>query len=101
MLARVATLAVALALAGCGATSQMSVSEPQWRFAQSMSQRRSYSATAEVDGHIYVAGGMVGNAGRFLALFQRYDPVTDSWTTLAPLPEPARAASAAVLGGRL
>jgi hypothetical protein len=94
-----ALAAAALLLAGCGAAARSSA-EPGWSFAQSMPQRRSYSAAAELGGRIYVAGGMVGNTGRRLALVQRFDP-RRGWQTLQPLPHPLRAASAAVLGGRL
>jgi len=70
-----------------------------WAFAQSMSQRRSYVAAALMDGRIYAAGGMVGEAGRPLATLQRFDPGANAWTTLAPLPEPVRAAAGAALDG--
>ena len=46
----------------------------------SMSQRRSYIAAAELGGNIYAVGGMVGETGRFLAVAQRFDPRTNSWT---------------------
>ena len=38
-----------------------------------MSQRRSYFASAGLGGSVYVAGGMVGNSGRHLDAFARYD----------------------------
>ena len=66
-----------------------------------MSQRRSYVAGAELGGRIYVAGGMVGETGRPLATFARYEPGSDSWTVLERLPEPTRAAAAATLGGTI
>ena len=66
-----------------------------------MSQRRSYVAAAELGGRIYVAGGMVGETGRPLATFSRYDPRSDSWATLERLPEPTRAAAAATLDGTI
>jgi hypothetical protein len=72
-----------------------------WTFAQAMSQRRSYVAAALVNGQIYAAGGMVGETGRFLAVFQRYDPRADTWTTLRRLPEPVRAGAGAALGGKV
>ncbi len=62
-----------------------------------MSLRRRYIAAAEVDGSVYAAGGMVGETGRPLAVFQRYDPRKDEWTTLEPLPRPVRAAAAAAV----
>jgi hypothetical protein len=70
-----------------------------WSFAEPMSQRRSYVAAAELGGRIYVAGGMVGETGRRLALFERFDPAKNAWTTLAPVPAPVRAGAGAALGG--
>jgi N-acetylneuraminic acid mutarotase len=67
----------------------------------SMSQRRSYIAAAQVDRYIYAAGGMVGETGRPLATFARYDTSRDLWQTLRPLPVPTRAAAAAAVGGRV
>jgi N-acetylneuraminic acid mutarotase len=66
-----------------------------------MSQRRSYIAAAELDGHIYAAGGMVGETGRFLSVFQRFDPAQNQWTPLQPLPDPTRAAAGAALDGKV
>ena len=92
-----ALVAVSVFLGGCGGVKQPP-SEAPWTFAQAMSQRRSYVAAAELGGRIYVAGGMVGETGRPLATFSRYDPASDSWETLGRLPEPTRAAAAATLG---
>jgi Kelch motif len=64
-----------------------------------MSQRRSYIAAAQVGPFIYTAGGMVGENGRPLHTFTRYDARSDEWTTLEPLPEPTRAAAAGVVDG--
>jgi hypothetical protein len=64
-----------------------------------MSSRRSYIAAAQVGSSIYVAGGMVGETGRPLATFQRYDTRGDTWETLSPLPVPTRAAAAAAVDG--
>jgi N-acetylneuraminic acid mutarotase len=66
-----------------------------------MSQRRSYIAATELAHKIYAAGGMVGETGRFLRTFARFDPRTDEWTTLPPLPEAIRAGAAAALDGRV
>ena len=73
----------------------------QWAFAESMSQRRSYVAAATIGGQIYAAGGMVGETGRPLDLLARYDPETDSWTTLTRMPEAVRAGAAASVDGVL
>jgi hypothetical protein len=88
-----ATLAVVLARGGEAATG--------WERMASMSQRRSYIAAAEVAGNIYAAGGMVGETGRPLSTFARYDPTSDRWAVLRPLPVPTRAAAGAALGGRV
>ena len=65
-----------------------------------MSQRRSYVAAGELDGRVYVAGGMVGNTGRRLDTFEAFDPSADSWSRLPRLPEAVRAAAGVVLGDR-
>ena len=72
-----------------------------WTFGESMSQRRSYVAAAEIGGQVYAAGGMVGETGRPLDLLARYDPVADSWETLQRMPEAVRAGAAAALDGVL
>jgi hypothetical protein len=64
-----------------------------------MSSRRSYISAAQVGPHVYVAGGMVGETGRPLATFQRYDTRADGWETLSPLPVPTRAGAAAAVDG--
>ena len=63
-----------------------------------MSSRRSYVAAAQVGDAVYVAGGMVGETGRPLATFQRFDAPANRWTTLEQLPVAVRAAAAAAVG---
>jgi len=46
-------------------------------------------------GFVYVIGG--GNSGTALSDVERYDPVLDSWTTLAPMPTARAGAVAAVI----
>jgi hypothetical protein len=71
----------------------------EWEQVASMPQRRSYIAAAEVGGSIYTAGGMVGETGRPLATFTRYDPGQDTWEALPQLPVPTRAATGVGLDG--
>src|ERR671925_502269 len=98
----VVALAVALAgVLGARGTEQARAESAPWTFAQSMSQRRSYVAAAELGGRIYAAGGAVGETGRFLGIFQRFDPATNSWTTLERLPHPIRAGAGAALDGKI
>ena len=70
-----------------------------WELAASMSQRRSYIAAAEVGGLLYAAGGMVGETGRPLHTFARYEPRADRWLVLPRLPVPTRAAAGAAVSG--
>src|SRR5215210_3002885 len=75
--------------------------EAGWEQVASLSQRRSYIASAQLGDRIFAAGGMVGETGRPLAGFTRYDPKRDEWTVLAQLPVPTRAAAAAGVGDSL
>jgi hypothetical protein len=93
-----ALLAGVAILAGCGGGKEASSEEDGWELARSMSQRRSYIAGAQVGELVYAAGGMVGESGRPLATFQRFDPAANSWTGLERLPEPVSAAAAAAVG---
>jgi len=96
----IAALAVAIAAAlGAFAGGEEDAEAAPWEYAEPMSQRRSYIAAAELGGHIYAAGGMVGQTGRRLATFQRYDPDTNAWETLSRMPEAIRAATAAAVAG--
>jgi N-acetylneuraminic acid mutarotase len=54
-----------------------------------------------LDGRLYVAGGFGNPRGTILDEFVAYDPASDSWTQLAPLPEPRHHAGLAALDGRL
>jgi N-acetylneuraminic acid mutarotase len=81
-----------------GKSSEPSLREaPEWRFAPPMPHRRSYTASANIGGKIYVAAGMVGNTGRPLNLFERFDPAKGEWDTNLPL-VPERFSAAAGVG---
>jgi N-acetylneuraminic acid mutarotase len=98
----VIVLVVLAAVVGSRGTEVADEAEASsWTFGESMSQRRSYVAAADIDGKIYAAGGMVGETGRPLDLLARYDPATDSWETLRRMPEAVRAGAAASVGGVL
>src|SRR5919109_1954148 len=72
-----------------------------WSFAARMPHRRSYTASAELDGKVYVAAGMVGNSGRPLDIVERFDPERNEWTSLTPLPKSFSAAAAGTLNGEI
>lgn len=73
----------------------------EWTFAPHMPHRRSYTASAQIGGKIYVAAGMVGNTGRPLNLFERFDPASNQWASLPFVPEAFSAAAGAALRGEL
>jgi N-acetylneuraminic acid mutarotase len=102
--ALVAGLALALSSAGCGGSANErsgAASASSWSFAARMLHRRSYTASAELGGKVYVAAGMVGNSGRPLDLFERFDPAKNEWSSLTPLPEKFSAGAATTLDGRI
>lgn len=88
---------------GCGGGGGDSAPEQaeaaEWTYGRAMSSRRSYIAAAQVGSDVYVAGGMVGETGRPMATFQRYETRDDTWETLSPLPVATRAAAAAAVDG--
>ena len=104
--ALVAASALGLAIAATvlresESTPDQLAATPSWSFAARMPHRRSYTASAELSGKIYVAAGMVGNTGRPLDLFERFDPSSNDWTSLTPLPRAFSAGAAASLDGRI
>jgi N-acetylneuraminic acid mutarotase len=77
----------------------------RWRERAPMPTARGALAIGVIDGKIYAVGG--GNAvgrgswGHGVNSFERYDPVTDTWQALPPMPTPRHHLTAAVLDGRL
>jgi N-acetylneuraminic acid mutarotase len=65
-----------------------------------MPQALEKPSAGAIDGKIYVTGGW-DTTGDASAATYRYDPASDSWTSVASLPAPAVAGGTAVLGGRL
>ncbi len=57
-------------------------------------------AAGVVSGKLYVAGGFINASSDPTAALDVYDPATNTWATLAPLPT-AGAAIGATLGGKL
>ncbi|KAJ8543399.1 hypothetical protein K7X08_005922 [Anisodus acutangulus] len=60
----------------------------EWRKVASMRTPRSHFACSVVSGKVYVAGGRNTSSGGGLALAEVYDPLTDKWEDLPPLPSP-------------
>ena len=65
-----------------------------WRFgAADAAPAELYGDSAEIGGKIYVAAGMVGNTGRPLDIFERFDPAKGQWSVAPVLPAPFSAAA--------
>jgi N-acetylneuraminic acid mutarotase len=56
-----------------------------WRAEANMSDPVIFASAAEINGIIYVAGGL--DSGGRASTLQAYNPATNKWATLAPLPE--------------
>ena len=69
---------------GGAAPPQSGETAASWQAGAAMPTARSEMRVAVVDGIFYVPGGFGG-----LTSFEAYDPANDSWTVLAPVPEPA------------
>lgn len=57
------------------------------------------SSSAVIGGQIYVAGGIVGSSTTTQAA--RYNPATNSWTSIAPMPQGRNHAASATNGSKL
>jgi N-acetylneuraminic acid mutarotase len=105
---RALVLAVALALfaGGClGAqTRSRAPLDPdapgRWESRRTMTWGRQEAAVAAVGGQVYVIGGF-GSTAEPLDTVEAYDPATDQWRTVAPLPIAIHHPAAAVVDGRL
>ncbi len=71
-----------------------------WQPAAPMLLARQEVAVAELDGRIYVLGGIDGTPS-FLASVEIYDPATDSWSSGPALPVPLHHTTASVVDGKL
>lgn len=77
----------------------MARAEGSWNEGTAMPTARSEIAATQLDGRIYVAGG-IGRLGTTNA-FEVYNPATNSWTRLAPLPLAAHHLAMAAIGDRI
>ena len=93
-------LGVAILLASTQAFAQ----GDSWEIKQPMPTSRAGPQGGAIDGLLYVAGG-AGNPSLCpisgCTTLEVYDPSSDSWSTLAPMPTARSSPGAAVIGGRL
>src|SRR5581483_8566231 len=89
--------ALLLGLAGCvpGAPAA------RWSSRARMSVPRDEFGAAVAAGRIYAFGGMTGQRGHDLSLVEAYDPATNTWQTLPPLPRPRSGLRAGAVGTRV
>ncbi|XP_069841793.1 kelch-like protein 4 [Dendropsophus ebraccatus] len=77
----------------------------KWSMCAPMSKRRGGVGVATYNGFLYAVGGHDAPASnlcsRLSDCMERYDPKTDSWTTVAPLSVPRDAVGICPLGDRL
>jgi len=74
-----------------------------WSQKSSMHVRRWAPSSSVMDGKIYVIGGEKGIEDGWPGLnsVEMYDPATDSWTPMAPMPTPRRGHSSSVLDQKI
>jgi N-acetylneuraminic acid mutarotase len=76
-----------------------------WQSRAPLPQPRSHLAAVVLNGQIYAIGGQLheGSLADTLTSVHRYDPATDAWTAVAPLPAPLShmTASTLAIGGRI
>ena len=71
-----------------------------WNTLASEPQGLTSSASGQINGIIYVAGGFDSSDNPYATL-QAYDPTKNVWTTLAPMPDSLANAVGGVINGRL
>ncbi|KXI28319.1 Kelch repeat-containing protein [Paraglaciecola hydrolytica] len=79
-------------------TAVYDIAQNTWTKLADMPSAKTTAAVVQ-NGKIYVAGGF--NHSTALNVFERYDPLTNEWQTLSPLPQNMSAHSAAVLNNKL
>ena len=92
-------LLFALILAGAGESVQPGEIRGVWRSLPSLPTSRQEVGVAELNGRVYVAGGLVTGAAS--TAFEAFDTRTGKWLTLADLPTPLHHVGAAAVGGRI
>ncbi|MES1026714.1 kelch repeat-containing protein, partial [Gloeocapsa sp. BRSZ] len=88
-----------------GAQATVNVYHPEtntWKSAKSLPQALSHisASTFVMDGKIIVAGGMLAN-GTDISEVKAYDPLSNSWSTLSPIPAPRSSGVAGRIGNNI
>ena len=78
----------------------LSENHPLWSIGENMPTARTEIAATIIDDHIYVIGGF-DKTGKVLDTVEVYNIETDSWKTVAPLPQPLHHAAATTFNDSL
>ncbi len=88
-----------------GVVTEYDASSETWTAKKNMLIPAHHAAAVELGGKVYVFGGFVGRAGAIgwqpIANALVYDPATDSWKDLAPMPTARGSAAAVVVDGKI
>jgi N-acetylneuraminic acid mutarotase len=73
-----------------------------WAFKAPMPSERKYTATAILNGKIYVIGGMLESGGAVITnQVEAYDTITNTWSTVAPLNTQRAYVAASTANGKI
>lgn len=88
-----------------GIVTEYDAASDNWTVKKNMLIPAHHAAAVELNGKIYVFGGFVGRPGAKgwgpIANALMYDPATDSWKELAPMPTPRGSANAVAVDGKI
>ena len=88
-----------------GIVYEYDASADTWTEKKKMQIPAHHPSAVAVNGKIYVFGGFVGRPGtkvwQPISSAMMYDPETDSWKELAPMPTPRGSAQAVAVGGKI
>ena len=74
---------------------------PAWHDGDDIPVPGDHLTAASDRSYLYAVGGRKFTSSNNTNAVQRYDPATDQWTTLPPLPKPVSGAGAAIIDGQL
>ena len=88
-----------------GIVTEYDAASESWTVKKNMLVPAHHASAVALDGKVYVFGGFVGRPGtkawQPIANAVMYDPATDSWKELAPMPTPRGSACAVVVDGKI
>jgi N-acetylneuraminic acid mutarotase len=87
----------------CGETLRYDPARDRWEELAAMPTPREHLAVVAAGGRVYAIGGRAdGDEGdRYAAANEAYDPATDAWSVVSPLPAPRGGLSGSLTGDRI